>query len=245
MSTTVWVKVLGFSDGERHSLKTLFHLSGTSGPQYALWTPESSGPPNVVLLDVDSYEAGLELVSPNFNFNLKMICVGAQAPTLAWRTVQRPVDWAAMVAMLDELFVAAPEIDIDLDVSDPPPPALPPGVKRGLLTAMPLEASLYLRARLALAGITAVDEVQTMAQLDDSARARDYDVVLVHVNFDHVDPWRLVKHLQDLDKPQRTVLAVSSDGSFKTAHLAERMGCVGLLEMPFKPLQVVNFFQKL
>jgi CheY-like chemotaxis protein len=245
MSTTVWVKVLGFSDGERHSLKTLFHLSGKNGPQYALWTPESNGPPHVALVDVDSYEAGLELVSPNFNFNLKMICVGAEAPTLAWRTVQRPVDWAAMVAMLDELFVAAPELDIDLDLGEAPPPPLPPGVKRGLLAALPLEGSLYLRARLALAGITSVDEVQTLAQLDDSVLAREYDVVLVHVNFDNVDPWRMVKHLQDLDKPQRTVLAVSSDNSFKTSHLAERMGCAGMLEVPFNPLQVVNYFQKL
>ena len=245
MSTTVWVKVVGFSDGERHSLKTLFHLSGKSGPQYALWTPDANGPPHVALIDVDSYEAGLELVSPNLNFNLKMICVGAEAPTLAWRTVQRPVDWAAMVAMLDELFVPPPELDIDLDRSEARPVALPPGIKRGLMVALPLEARLYLRARLALAGITAVDEVQTMAQLDDSLRARDYDVVLVHVNLDHIDPWYLVKHLQDLNTPQRNVLAVSSDNSFKTAHLAERMGCMGLLEMPFRPFQVLTFFQKL
>lgn len=245
MSTTIWVKVVGFSDGERHSLKTLFHLSGKDGPQYALWTPDLTGRPHVALVDVDSYEAGLELVSPNFNFNLKMICVGAQAPTLAWRTVQRPVDWAAMVAMLDELFVAVPELDIDLDLGEAAPSSLPPGVKRGLLAALPLEASLYLRARLALAGITAVDEVQSMAQLDDSVRARTYDVVLVHVNFGRVDPWSMVKHLQDMEKPQRNVFAVSTDNSFKTAHLAERMGCVGLLDMPFKPLQVLNFFQKL
>ncbi|MDZ7936756.1 MAG: hypothetical protein U5M53_00135 [Rhodoferax sp.] len=247
MLNTVWVKVVGFSDGERHSLKTLFHLSGKNGPQYALWTPESSRQPHVALIDVDSYEAGLELVSPSFNLNLKMICVGAEAPTLAWRTVQRPVDWAAMVAMLDELFVPAAELDIDLDLDlgEAPPPSLPPGVKRGLLAALPLEARLYLRARLALAGITAVDEVQTLAQLDDSVRARDYDVVLAHVNFENVDPWLLVKYLQDLEKPMRNVLAVSNDNSFKTAHLAERMGCVGMVEMPFNPLQVLTFFKQL
>jgi hypothetical protein len=138
MSTTVWVKVVGFGDGERHSLKTLFSLSGNGGPQYALWSPESNGSPHVALVDVDSYEAGLELVSPSFNFNLKMICVGAEAPTLAWRTVQRPVDWAAMVAMLDELFVPAAEVDIDLDLGEPAPPPLPPGVKRGLMAGLPL-----------------------------------------------------------------------------------------------------------
>eukprot|EP01041_Mallomonas_annulata_P014953 gene14952-31749_t len=109
MTSTVLVKVVGFSDVERHSLNTLFRLSGREGPYYTLWTPDAAGPAQVALIDVDSYEAGLELVSPSFNPNLKMICVGAEAPTLAWRNVQRPVDWAAMVGLLDELFVGTAE----------------------------------------------------------------------------------------------------------------------------------------
>lgn len=244
MTSTVLVKVVGFSDVERHSLNTLFRLSGREGPHYTLWTPEAAGPAQVALIDVDSYEAGLELVSPSFNPNVKMICVGAEAPTLAWRTVQRPVDWAAMVGLLDELFVSAVDVDIDISLEDPPAAPLPPGVKLALVAGLPLEARLYLRARLALAGITAVDEVQTVAQLDDSVKARRYDVVLVHVNDDAVDPWVLVKHLQDLEKPVHSVVGVSTNASWKTANLAERMGCIGLLEMPFNPMQVVGLLQK-
>lgn len=246
MASTVLIKVVGFSDVERHSLNTLFRLSGREGPHYSLWTTESAGPAQAALIDVDSYEAGLELVSPSFNHNIKMICVGAEAPTLAWRTVPRPVDWAAMVGLLDELFVSAGDV-VDITVGSEDTVAvshLPPGVKQALLVGLPIEARLYLRARLALAGIAAVDEVQTVDQLDDSVKAREYDVVLAYVNNDVLDPWVLVKHLQDLEKPVRSVVAVSADSSWKASNLAERMGCIGLMEIPFNPLQVIGLLQR-
>jgi DNA-binding NtrC family response regulator len=53
-----------------------------------------------------------------------------------------------------------------------------------------------------------------------------------------------VKHLQDLEKPVHSVVGVSTNASWKTANLAERMGCMGLLEMPFNPLQVIGLLQK-
>jgi CheY-like chemotaxis protein len=245
MSFTVWVKVVGFSDVERHSLNTIFRLSGRDGPNYQLWSPDIAAPAQVALIDVDSYEAGLELVSPSFNPNLKMICVGAQAPTLAWRTVQRPVDWAAMVQMLDELFVSATDVDIDISLEEAPHVPLPPGVKRALLAGLPsVEARLYLRTRLALAGITSVDEAQTQQQLDSSIQSHPYNVVLVHVNTQELDPWVMVKHLQDTPQASRSVIAVAPNSTWKFSNLAERMGCIGLLEMPFNPQQVYTLLQK-
>jgi hypothetical protein len=245
MTPTVLIRVVGFSDVERHSLNTLFRLSGREGPQYSLWTPESAGPAQAALIDVDSYEAGLELVSPSFNHNLKMICVGSEAPQLAWRTVPRPVEWAALVGLLDELFVLAQSAD-DVESSDESVvhTQMPPGVKLALLAGLPKDVRLYLRARLALAGITVVDEVQTLEHMDDSVKARDYDVVLAFVNILGSDPWVLVKHLQDMEKPVRSAIAVSADSSWKASNLAERMGCIGLLEIPFNPLQVIGLLQR-
>ena len=89
------VQVLGFSDVERHSLNTLFRLSSRQIPSYQLWTPESASQPNVAIIDVDSYEATLELESPNFNPNLKVIAIGADVPDKAWRCMPRPIDWVA------------------------------------------------------------------------------------------------------------------------------------------------------
>jgi hypothetical protein len=244
MASTVWVKVVGFSDVERHSLNTLFRLSVRDGLQYSLWSPESPASPQVALIDVDSYEAGLELVSPGFNPHLKMICVGAQAPTLAWRTVQRPVDWTAMVHMLDELFIASPDVDIDISLDEPVVPALPPGIRVALLAGLPSEARLYLRARLALAGITAVEEVDTLKQLEVKLKERSFNVVMVHVDAEQLHAWDMVKHLQDLPEPQRGVIAVAQQPSWKTINLAERMGCIGVIEMPFNPQQVFSLLQR-
>jgi hypothetical protein len=73
MASVVWVKVVGFSDTERHSINTLLRLSEGACPTYVLWTPDTQAAPNVLLLDADSYEAGLEMVSPRFNSNVKYI----------------------------------------------------------------------------------------------------------------------------------------------------------------------------
>jgi len=49
-----------------------------------------------------------------------MIAVGDSASLGAWRALQRPVDWAALVQMLDELFASSQEIDIDIFAEAPP-----------------------------------------------------------------------------------------------------------------------------
>ena len=242
MASTVLVRVVGFSDVERHSLNTLFRLSDREGMSYALWTPESAGPAQVALIDVDSYEAGMELVSPSLNPHLKMICVGAEAPTMAWRRVPRPVDWTAMLALLDELFVPITPVPADPIEAQAVP--LPLGVKCALLAGLPLEARLYLRARLSLAGIYWVDEAPSVAALDAYLYDRRYDVVLAYVDTQAIDPWLLVKHLQDLETPVASVIAVSTNASWKASNLAESMGCVGLLEVPFNPLQVIGLLQR-
>ena len=61
MPTSVYVKVVGFNDVERHALNTLFRLSQGQSATYLLWTPELPVPPHVALIDVESYEAGMEL----------------------------------------------------------------------------------------------------------------------------------------------------------------------------------------
>ncbi|WP_138515502.1 hypothetical protein [Rhodoferax bucti] len=245
MAITVWVKVVGFSDAERHSLNTIFRVSRPDGPNYVLWTPDDAASPNVAVIDVDSYEAGLDLVSPGFNPHLKMIAVGDSAPLGAWRAVQRPVDWAGMVQMLDELFASHPEVDIDL-FADTSPAALtsPPGLRTALLVGIPLESAYYLRARLSLAGVLLVDEVQTLAQCSDKLAARDYALAVVYVDPATQDPWRHAKYLQDLPSPPDTVLGVMPAPDFRAQRLSESMGCAALLEVPFNPQQVIAALQR-
>ena len=242
MAANTWVKVLGFSDVERHSLNTLFRLSERLNPTYALWTPDQPSQPHVVLIDMDSYEGGMELESPRFNPKLKFICVGDKPPAGAWRNFQRPVDWTALVKVLDELFAAPPDIDIVLDPTDR---LVPPGVRTALLVGLSRNDALYLRARLALAGITEVDDVVTAALAVDKLNQRAFDLVVVSLELVDADPWALVQTLKGESGSTQSVIVATDAPSWRAMEQAERLGCTGLLEIPFVPQQVLDLIRKI
>jgi hypothetical protein len=245
MGITVWVKVVGFSDAERHSLNTIFRVSRADGPNYVLWTPDDAVSPHVAVIDVDSYEAGLDLVSPGFNPHLKMIAVGDSAPLGAWRAIQRPVDWVVLVSMLDELFASAQEVDIDIFSEGPPAlPPTPPGIRCALFVGIPLVSAYYLRARLALAGLLVIDEARSVEECTALLAKRAYNLAVVYVDSSLQDPWRYAKFLQDLPQPLAQVMGVMPAPDWKALRLSESMGCSVLLEEPFNPQQVFAAFQR-
>lgn len=244
MASYIWIKVVGFSDQERHSLNTLFRLSGRSIPSYALWSPDTPSPPQVALMDVDSYESGLEMASPNFNRNMKLICVGAHPPEEAWRSFTRPVDWNALVHELDRLFSVQTQVDIDLDLGDGSDNALPPGVKLCLLVGMTREQRFYLRARLSLAGLTEVDDAETAAAASTWMAQRHYELVIVSLELKDTDPWALVQTLKNPPAPTRSVIVATNAPSWVAMERAEHLDCLGLLEMPFNPKQVMQLLQR-
>jgi hypothetical protein len=240
----IWVKVVGFTDVERHSLNTLFRLSVRRSPCYCLWTPEQASPPHVALIDVDSYEAGLELASPMRNPHLKVICVGNDPPDLAWCTFTRPVDWHALVRALDGLFASLADVDVDLNLGDPLDKVVPPGVHVALLVGFPPEQGFYLRARLALAGMTDVDDAPTAQSASGFLSRRHYDAVIVSTALEDADPWALVRSLKGLVAPPRSVIVAARTPSWATIEQAEQLGCLGLLEIPFNPLQVASLLNR-
>jgi CheY-like chemotaxis protein len=245
MAANVLVKVVGFSDMERHSLNTIVRLSVRSLPSYALWSAESHAPPQVALIDLDSYEARLELASPSLNPNLKLICVGANPPAQAWRTFDRPVDWTVLVRELDGLFALQSDIDIDLGFGDTlPEKIVPPGVKVTLVVGMTKEERLYLRSRLAIAGLTEVDEAATAGEASTLMSQRHYKLVIISQELDDADPWSLVQALQSMTVPVRSVIMATHFPSWAAMEEAERMGCAGLLEIPFNPRQILELLQK-
>lgn len=245
MGVNVWVKVVGFEDVERHSLNTIMRLSERSAVSYMLWTPDAPSPPQVALIDLDSYEASLELASPTRNPNLKLICVGSNAPANAWRVLQRPVDWTALVREMDSLFTLQPDLDIDLGFGDTVADKLvPPGIKVTLLVGMTREERLYLRSRLALAGLTDVDEAATAGESTVLIGQRNYELAIVSNELDDADPFSLVQALQNLAVPVRTVIMATHFPSWAAEQEAERAGCSGLLEIPFNPRQIYEMLQK-
>ena len=244
MSSSIWVKVVGFSAIERHSLNTLFRLSVRQTPAYCLWTPDAPAPPHVALIDTDCHEAEVELASPTFNPNLKTICVGSKVYSQAWQSFQRPVDWNALVQVLDGLFASQTYVDVvtGFDVLDEE--AVPPGVRVSLLVGMTGEDCMYLRARLALAGLTDVDAVDTAEQANKSMAHRPYDVVIVNLELADADPWTLLLSFKSMPAPPRAIIVTTPNPTWSAMERAEQAGCVGLLEMPFNPPQIMGLLQK-
>ncbi len=239
------VQVLGFSDAERHSLNTLFRLSSHQIPSYQLWSAESASAPHVALIDVDSYEATLEMESPNFNAHLKVIAVGEQAPASAWLHMPRPVDWVGLVRELDKLFVSMAEVDIDIGLAGTTERVVPPGVAVCLVVGLAPEQRLYLRARLALAGHTEMDEAATVAQASQLLGQRHYDLMIIGLSLADADPWGLVQALKDMPMPPRSVVLATADPTWAVMERADELGCAGILEIPFVPRQVVGILRKI
>lgn len=243
--STVMVKVVGFSDTERHSLNTMFRLSSRRDPSYVLWTPEMQGPPHIAVIDLESYEGGLEMASPSLNPNLKVISVGDQTPDAAWCGFQRPVDWGALVGVLDGQFASLDEIDFDIGEIQSADFIAPPGVTVCLVVGLTRDERLYLRARLALAGLTQLDEADTAVQASYLISVRHYDLVIVSLELAGAEAWSLVETLKNIANPPRSIVVASESPTWASMERAEAAGCAGLLDIPFNPRQVLSLLQKI
>lgn len=197
--------------------------------------------PHLALIDVESYEAGLALASPGLNRNLKLICVGTGAPAHAWRVFSRPLNWTAVLHAMDQLF-AHGGVDIDLDIEGQGSSVIPPGVRLTLLVDRSRDERLYLRARLSLAGLIEVDEVDSVGQAMAKVRERHYDLVVVDVDTPD-DPWGLVERLVAHDPPIGSVVVTTTNNSWQMHERAEQAGCRAVLEKPYDPGHVFRVLQ--
>ena len=240
MGKTVFVKVVGFRDVERHALNTLFRLSMERATCYSLWTPEVPVLPHIALIDAESYEGGILLASPKLNPNLRLICVGAGAPVNAWRVFARPLNWTAVIHAMDQLFASH---SVDIDIFDEQPAAVvPPGVRVSLLVDPSRDDRLYLRARLALAGLIEADEAETVRAAAVMARERHYDIVIVNVNMPD-EPWDLVRRLVAANPPIGSVVVSADNPSWGVHERAEQSGCRAVLDRPYDPGHVFRVLE--
>ena len=213
----------------------------------------------MALVDGRSEEAREEGALPDKS--LKLIWIGAVAPASCWRSFDRPLSWPDVISAMDELFGEPAAIDLDLDLDadvdvdldfdgdapDTAPPMLsdpqaPAG--RALIVSSDRDQRLYLRARLALADLTQVDEAHTGAEALALARAATYCVALVDFDLPDVDGWTLLKALKTAQPGPLQVIATKARPS-----LVERLrarwsgGCV-LLSDPPQPASLRSALQK-
>ena len=246
MPSTVYVKVAGFRDAERHALNTVFRLSKDRATQYQLWSPDLLISPQLVVLDVDSYEGGMELDSPKFNKNLKLISVGQNQPEIAWRHFSRPLNWMGVVQAMDQLFTGSEGTDFDFDTGMSTLAIPAPGLRASLLIDMDKERRMYLRARLALAGFVEVQETTNSGQAVHMARQRNFDLVVV--NLDHptdFNGWKLTEQLLSLEPAIGSIVLSTRNALWHLQERAELAGCHGVLEVPFDPVQVQDMLRKI
>lgn len=245
MSLSVYVKVVGFRDFERHALNTLFGLSSQGAVSYSLWTPEAPVAPHLALVDIESYEAGLELVSPSFDPSLKMICVGDEPTAEAWASFKRPVQWPEVVQAMDELFAPQQTSDADLDFTDTEIPAdLPLGIKSALVIFPLREDRMYLRARLALAGVVVVGEAENAAHALEQARRTHYTLVLLGPDLPDMDSWELIRQLIGMEPAIGSVVLATREKAWHVRDRADLAGCRDVIDYPFDPKQIVQLLQK-
>lgn len=230
MAQRIFIKVVGFSDEERHALNTVFRLSEQCLTMYQLWTPAAPDQPRVALLDAQSWEARVEAESP-LHRDLRIFWVGANAPEGVYRAFPRPLAWPDVIEALDALF--APDTGLDLDLGGAIDSVM--SQKQALIVSADRDQRLYLRARLALARLTLADEAESGAQALEMARAKKYDVALVDCMLPDVDPWQLLRRLRSGKQAIRHVAMTQAARSVPERVRAWLGGADALLENPPHP----------
>ncbi|WP_411883927.1 response regulator [Polaromonas sp. YR568] len=198
----------------------MFRLSETRPTAYAPWTAAAPDEADIALIDGDSWEATLELANPAHD-DLKLIWIGDNAPARARLVFKRPLQWAAVIDGMDELLAAElpqaagkePELDLDLlsestalldldldfdsaaDTTPAPLEASAPEPEHAqvLVVDADRDARLYLRARLAMAGLLLVDEAATGAEALKMIDSRLYKLVVLDMDLPDVERWDMVK----------------------------------------------------
>ncbi len=234
MAQRVFIKVMGFSDAERHALNTVFRLSEQRRIIYSLWQDDAPEAPRMALIDGQSYEARLELEAPG-NSALKLIWVGAVAPAAAWRVFQRPLSWTDVVKAMDDLFMPLQSLDFDLGFDTGTPDPTRPAPKRALIASASREERLYLRARLALADLTQADEAETGAQALELTRLNQYEIALVDFSLPDVNGWALLKQLKQARPPINHLIFIKPHPSRRDRWRGWLGGARGFLDQPPHP----------
>jgi CheY-like chemotaxis protein len=243
----VFVKVVGFTEVERHALNTVFRLAGQRDPAYSLWLDSTPEAPKLALMDGESHHASAELATLH-DGSLKLIWVGAQAPVNADCIFQRPLSWSEVLRAMDELVEPHDSVDFDLDFDSQgdtrPPEPEQPG-KRALIASADRNERLYLRAKLALAKLTHVDEAESGAQALELARSRQYAVALVDFALPDVSGWALLRELRQARPRIEHVIVTKENASAGERVRAWWAGAEGCFDKPPHPGKLHQLLQKL
>lgn len=240
MAQRVFIKVVGFSDEERHALNTFFRLSEQCRTMYQLWQPEAPEPPRMALLDGQSYEARVEAELP-LNASLKLLWVGEDPPEGIWCSFRRPLAWPDVIEAMDAVFVQD-SLDFDLEHGPGGPDAM--SLRQALIVSSDRNERLYLRARLALARLTQADEADSGGLAVELARGKQYDVAVLGSGLPDMNTWALLRELREGKRPIPHV-AVTRTRSLPEHVRAWLGGAEALLDQPAHPAHLHAWLKRI
>ena len=244
MTQRIYIKVVGFSDEERHALNTIFKLSEQCPTVYQLWTPEAGEPAKMAFLDGQSWEARVDAESP-LNEDLKIMWVGGDPHERTWRAFQRPLSWPDIVQSMELVFRPATEVDLDLGADqDDAPPTEQMQDKRALIVGPVRSDRLYLRARLALAKLTQADDAEGGSHALELARDTQYDVALVDFTLPDMQAMELVRELRQGKRAIRHIAVIKAGRSLPEHVRAWMAGAEALLDKPPHPRRLNELLKR-
>jgi CheY-like chemotaxis protein len=189
-----------------------------------------------------------------------IVWIGERAPGSAWRRFSRPIAWPEVVAAMDEVFLPAAPIDLDLDTADlaadespvdapdtqpGEPGTAPQPERRALIASADPLLRLYLRAKLALSRMTLADEAGSAAEAMEMARAQPYAVALLDYHLPGLDGWDGVKGLADAAPGALPLIVMKRERAMADRWRARAGGAQALLGSPPDPLRLGQLLRNL
>ncbi len=244
----VLFKLVGFSSDERHAFATMARLSSRASVRLRLWHEGDAVAPNLVIADTDGLQTEFELQSPRFNPHTRVITVGtspAAPETAVWKHFDRPLSWPGLLQEITYLFTTQ---NTDFAPTQPGQGAehpVPPGLRTCLLVGLDRQAQLYLRARLAIQGITHVDEAADAAQTAQRLSMHVYDLVFCSVSLPDADFKAFVTAVREQAHAPKALVALAPAGPWGASDKWLSMGCSAVLEVPFDPPRITQVIASL
>lgn len=236
-------------------------------------TAEAMEAPDVLIIDGDSWEAVLALANPAHD-GVKLIWIGDEAPAQAWRVFPAPVKWSGVLEAMDEAFGLLPRplpslpepqaslpMDLDLahdedldvvfdevDATEPLP--LEPGVlplagRRVLVVDPGRDDRLYLRAKLAAAGLHEVDEAATGTEALILLNTHAYLLAMVDLGLTDMAPWQLIKAVDNTRPAIAHMFVTGTAPAWQQGVRARFSGAQVYLQKPLHPGQLKKLLRNI
>lgn len=246
MPPTILVKVIGFTEGERHALNTVCRLSAERETRYALWSEAHSVPPDLLLID-STGARDEELQAVARGGGPRLVWVGHSPPPHADHAFVRPLHWPHVVQAMEHLFAPAPPLDFDLDIAQDMGITMPAGLtntRRGLIVNVEREQRLYLRARMALADIVLVDEADTGRRALDLIMASPCELAIVDTHLPDMSAWELIEQVRASGAAIPEFIVTATAVGWLTRLRARLSGVKGCLGQPLDPVRLRRLLAK-